>query len=59
MAYIMVRNSKVRLLGRKENQKYLLFRSILGLLGVILNFYALNYLVLSDANILNKVSPFL
>ena len=58
MAYIMVRNSKVSLLGKKENQKYLLFRSILGLLGVILNFYALNYLVLSDANILNKISPF-
>ena len=58
IAYIMVRSSKVKLLGKKENQKYLLSRSILGLLGVILNFYALRYLVISDASILNKISPF-
>lgn len=33
-------------------------RSILGLLGVVLSFYAINYLVLSDASMLNKISPF-
>lgn len=58
IAYIMVRNNKSRLLGKRENQKYLFSRSILGLLGVILNFYALRYLVLSDASMLNKISPF-
>ena len=58
IAYIMVRNSKTRLFGKKENQKYLFCRSILGLLGVILNFYALRCLVLSDASMLNKISPF-
>jgi drug/metabolite transporter (DMT)-like permease len=58
VAYVMVRNSKTRLLGKRENQRYLFCRSILGLLGVILNFYALRYLVLSDASILNKISPF-
>jgi drug/metabolite transporter (DMT)-like permease len=58
IAYIMVKNNKTRLLGKRENQKYLLSRSILGLLGVILNFYALRYLVLSDASMLNKISPF-
>jgi drug/metabolite transporter (DMT)-like permease len=58
IAYIMVKNSKARLFGKRENQKYLFFRSILGLLGVILNFYALRYLVLSDASMLNKISPF-
>ena len=58
IAYIMVKNSKSSLLGKKENQKYLFSRSILGLLGVILNFYALRYLVLSDASMLNKISPF-
>ena len=46
MAFIMIKNRKVSFFGRKENQKYLLSRSLLGLLGVILSFYALNYLVL-------------
>jgi len=58
IAYIMVRSNKTRLFGNRENQKYLFYRSILGLLGVILNFYALRYLVLSDASMLNKISPF-
>ncbi|MBK5241656.1 DMT family transporter [Clostridium sp.] len=58
MAYIMIKNNKASLFGKKENQKYLLSRSLLGLLGVILSFYALNNLVLSDANMLNKISPF-
>jgi drug/metabolite transporter (DMT)-like permease len=58
MAYIMIKKSKVSFFGKKKNQKYLLSRSLLGLLGVILSFYALNYLVLSDASMLNKISPF-
>lgn len=58
MAYIIIKKNKVSFFGMKENQKYLISRSLLGLLGVILSFYALNYLVLSDASILNKISPF-
>ena len=58
MAYFMIKNANVSLFGKRENQKYLLMRSLLGLSGVVLNFYALNNLVLSDANILNKISPF-
>jgi drug/metabolite transporter (DMT)-like permease len=58
MAYIMIKNKNVSFFGKKENQKYLLSRSLLGLLGVILSFYAINYLVLSDASMLNKISPF-
>lgn len=58
IAYIMIKNKKVSFFGKKENQKYLLSRSLLGLLGVILNFYAINHLVLSDASMLNKISPF-
>ena len=37
---------------------FLAIRSICGTLGIICNFYALDHLVLSDANILNKFSPF-
>ncbi len=58
MAYFMIRKSKMSFFGKGENQKYLLSRSLLGLLGVVLSFYALNNLVLSDANMLNKISPF-
>jgi len=54
----MIKNKNVSFFGKKENQKYLLSRSLLGLLGVILSFYAINYLVLSDASMLNKISPF-
>src|SRR5699024_12760864 len=50
---------KERLFGKRENQKYLLLRSTLGAIGVILNFYAIDHLVLSDADMLNKMSPFI
>jgi len=44
--------------GKRESQKLLLTRSMFGTLGVILNFYAIDHLILSDANMLNKLSPF-
>jgi drug/metabolite transporter (DMT)-like permease len=58
MAFIMIKNKNISFFGKKENQLYLFSRSILGLLGVILSFYAINFLVLSDASMLNKISPF-
>ena len=42
----------------KGNLKYLLIRSISGGLGMICNFYAVDNLAISDASILNKLSPF-
>ena len=42
----------------KGSTKFLLMRTGFGLLGVICNYYALDRLVLSDASILNKMSPF-
>ncbi|HIV81353.1 MAG TPA: DMT family transporter [Candidatus Salinicoccus merdavium] len=47
-----------KLFGHKENQGLLLLRSSLGLLGVLLNFFVIDRMVLSDAEILNKLSPF-
>ncbi|MBN2618840.1 MAG: EamA family transporter, partial [Spirochaetales bacterium] len=44
-------------LGKIENQKFLLARSILGFLGVVLNFYTITYLKLADSQILNRISP--
>lgn len=37
---------------------YLLVRSIAGTTGILCNFYAIDHLTLSDASILNKMSPF-
>lgn len=50
---------KERIFGKKENQKLLLSRSSLGAVGIVLNFYAIDNLVLSDAEMLNKLSPFI
>lgn len=50
---------KDRLFGKRENQKLLLARSALGMTGMLLNFYAIDHLVLSDAEMLNKLSPFI
>ncbi|WMJ77460.1 MULTISPECIES: DMT family transporter [unclassified Sedimentibacter] len=43
---------------KKENYKFLILRSTFGTIGIICNFYALDHMVLSDASMLNKLSPF-
>lgn len=43
---------------QKEGMGYLLLRSIFGTIGILCNFYAIDQLVLSDASMLNKMSPF-
>lgn len=58
IAFIAIKNSKAPLLGKRENQKYLLGRSILGLIGMILYFYSISELCLADSSMLNKLSPF-
>lgn len=42
----------------KGNFKYLFVRSLSGGLGMICNFYAIDHMAISDASILNKLSPF-
>ncbi|MCA1066285.1 DMT family transporter [Rossellomorea sp. AcN35-11] len=59
IAFGFVRYHNERLFGKKENQKLLLLRSGLGAVGIVLFFYAIDHLVLSDADMLNKLSPFL
>lgn len=58
VAFVTILNVKGSFFGKKENQKLLILRSSLGTLGVFFNFYAIDRLVLSDANTLNKLSPF-
>ena len=47
---------KIRL--EKGSLKFLLARSIFGVVGIFLNFYAIDHLNIADATILNKMSPF-
>lgn len=44
--------------GKKENIKYLFLRAAFGTMGILCNFYAVDHLVLADASMLNKMSPF-
>ncbi|QAS51746.1 DMT family transporter [Halobacillus litoralis] len=59
IAFGFVLYNKERLFGKKEHQTLLLSRSALGTIGMVLFFYAIDNLVLSDADMLNKLSPFL
>lgn len=59
IAFAFVKYYKERLFGKKENQWTLLLRSSFGTLGIIFYFYSIDHLILSDAEMLNKLSPFL
>lgn len=58
IALIFIIKNKESFFGKKSNQKLLILRSIFGTIGIVLNFYSIDKLVLSDANMLNKLSPF-
>lgn len=57
-AFFILLKEKPNLSIDKESIKYLLYRSIFGTIGIVSNFYAVDHLVLSDASLLNKMSPF-
>lgn len=57
-AFIILKKDKIGFSGKKENLGYLVGRSVFGTLGILCNFYAVDYLVLADATMLNKLSPF-
>lgn len=55
--FALIKNREPFKIG-KGNLKYLLARAIGGTLGLICNFYAIDHIPISDASILNKLSPF-
>ncbi len=57
-AAILIRQKGSFLPQSKKNIGALLIRSICGTLGILGNFYAVDHLALSDAAMLNKMSPF-
>ena len=59
IALFLIIKHKGSITGKKENRKILIYRSLFGTIGIIFNYYAIDNLVLSDANMLNKISPFL
>lgn len=58
VALCLILKNKSSFIGKPENRFALLGRSILGTLGIICNYYAIDHLILADANMLNKLSPF-
>lgn len=55
--YFVWRN-KTLFLGHASNRKTLLWRTAFGVIGIICNFYAIEHLILSDADIIMKTAPF-
>ena len=57
-AFVILAKSGEGFKWEKGNFPLLLLRSVMGTIGIICNFYAVDHLVLSDASMLNKMSPF-
>lgn len=57
-AYGIMRKEHIRIEWKKGQGGVLFLRCFFGTVGIICNFYAVDHLVLSNASILNKMSPF-
>lgn len=58
VAFIMLRKSGQAIYCPKGSFWLLILRSTLGTMGILLSFYSVDHLLLGDANILQKISPF-
>lgn len=58
ISFIMIKRKGESFRPKEGNLKYLFMRAILGTVGLICNFYAVDHLNISDASALNKLSPF-
>ena len=57
-ALAVLKREHLPLRWQKGNLPYLLLRSTFGTIGILCNFYAVDHLLLSDASMLSKLSPF-
>ena len=57
-ALILLWKNQIGFSIKKGNIKYFILRSLFGTIGILCNFYAIDHLVLADASMLNKMSPF-
>lgn len=58
IAAAVVWRARKPFLGRRGHRKLLLLRALLGVAGVTCYFYAIDHLILADAAMLTKLSPF-
>ena len=58
IAAVTLLRSKEKFHVRKDSWGWLFLRSLMGTLGMIANFWAIDRIGLADSNILNKMSPF-
>lgn len=57
-ACIILLKDKSPFYCKRGNIIYLILRAVFGTVGILCNFYAIDHLVLADASMLNKMSPF-
>ncbi|MGN0613622.1 MAG: DMT family transporter [Porcipelethomonas sp.] len=57
-AFIILKKNHIPLGWKKGNLKFHIIRSACGTLGILCNFYAVDHMAISDASMLNKMSPF-
>ena len=57
VAFLVIKKSGASIFGKLENQFLLLTRSLFGLAGVVLIFYAISHLTLADSSIFMRLSP--
>jgi len=57
-ALFLLYRSKEPVRLQKKNIPYLFLRSAVGTMAVLFSFYSIDHMILSDATILNKLSPF-
>lgn len=57
-AGVMIAKGHVLLQVKKEARLTLAARCVFGTIGILCNFYAIDHLLVADASILNKLSPF-
>lgn len=57
-SFIILKSKGIKVTCAKENRPALFFRAFFGTAGMMCHFYAVDHLVLADASMLNKMSPF-
>ena len=58
VAFFVLLKNRTPIKAPKGSLKYLFIRSASGTVGIFANFYAVDHLAISDASLLNKLSPF-
>lgn len=58
MAFILIKKNHISFKSGEGNWRLIMARALFGTIALICNFYAIDHLNLSDASMLNKLSPF-